>query len=948
MEGLNDTQIDDHLRLFLFHCLENTVYQRWFHLNLYDKKTIREHIWVLYRNCTVPHAASAPATNAYNRIQRNKLAQLIAIFGKRQFPVGEHEDYDKQIKNLLENQSTFILGVVLVRANCEEILNTRSDVTIMTRESFSQSMAKCLLTFLPILNQSLHAIRTPEFHEFSTDIFSCIQSIIQCDIIEDQFLSNIVADLFVLAREPKLGGAAMETLTELFNRQRIFREHDIVAKGVVELLRAQTIHEHENTLIHLMQVMSKHLTVDWWTKVSICSVEHYLELLWNFTTKSAGDPSKFCEKLSIWGPILNYYAENAVSGIPDSLINIAKLILNRMSLQYNPQLLEIYSIDQEGEGNEDSEWTIFTKNCLDTFSIIAQIQPLPVFELILLEIGNKPHGPLDIFANIVKSNNLFIPMLSDAHNTAYLRLMLRDLGTHSQVLARALPSIKANLEGAENELKQLDDLVTRVIELAHLLLAHLQQVQGHQLVLYSELINTEAQLFNSVIYLFSISQTLTTNTSIIVDVFDNAVQYLMHAIEHKHSIEGNKTLLAALAEFLKGIIVEFRPKVLMFEGKSIIQLMKCTSLVILDKRIAQTLYRTIFSCLLLSFRNASQQEQPKRILMAEEYVRLVGHEFLSGEQIAPGQHKDTLEILEIFEDILTFFSNENSFSKSILVQSLRPITEKTFCIFKNFTAFPESEKNLEQILRFFHALLRTLQTQLSIDVIKELILAFIENCKKCQCQPLILNYLLKTFLNIVKQHTHSSFVLLSDIVKLSVEEVAPLLFQNPTDESVLHLYAVFDAILQERWQFFFKSQVLRGFSPGASDDCASIAVMDFEPHHAEYIAFILNAYGHALNLHANLDLTRLVLESLVLVDDKHKLFQTMYFQKNFLTSYQTAIIQCLAAAEGIINYDLLVSVLYKMSYKQMNTLTCIFMDLYKAARGSLNGVNIQLDAVSLG
>lgn len=481
LAGLADPSTDDHLKLFFFHCLENVIYQRWFQLNTYDKKTIRDHIWALFRN-----------SNTASRVQRNKLAQLIAIFGKRQFPTGEHEEYDKQIKLLLEDRSTFILGVILLRANCEEIVNTRSDVTIMTRDSFSQAMAKCLISFVPILNQSLlviidrNATDSSEFLQFATEIFSCIQAIIQCDLIEDHYLSNIVSDLFTIARsDPRIAFLAMETLTELFTRQRMFRGHDIVAKGVVELLRVAD-KTNEIVLISLLQTMSKHLTADWWSKVSICSVENYLELLWSFTTKSE-EPSSFSEKLTIWTPILNYYSENVVSAspVPESLINVAKLTLNRISLQYNSQLVEIY--DNE-VASEDSDWSIFLRQCLDTFAIISQIQPLAVFDLICTEIG-KPHGPLDIFGNLVhKTHTMFLNVLNDAQNTDYLRLMLRDLGTQSQVLARSLPAIKANLED-EVSLTRVDEIITRVIEVSHLLLAHIAQIAPGHLVLFEDLIN---------------------------------------------------------------------------------------------------------------------------------------------------------------------------------------------------------------------------------------------------------------------------------------------------------------------------------------------------------------------------------------------------------------------------------------------------------------------------
>lgn len=280
-------------------------------------------------------------------------------------------------------------------------------------------------------------------------------------------------------------------------------------------------------------------------------------------------------------------------------------------------------------------------------------------------------------------------------------------------------------------------------------------------------------------------------------MFDNAVQFIIRAmsdqednLQHQQQLQ---VLLAALAEFLKGIVLELRPKFLM-DGNSMMALMKCNVSDRFPRPVAQTIHRTIFSCILLSWRNVAHQEQPRRIALAEEYVRQISQPILVA---SASNLPEAITNLDIFQDILEFFVNENSFAKQILVQSLRPITEKTFCIFKTFHI--QDIRVLERILSFFHSLLRTLQTQLSADVVKELILVFIERCKKAQAaaiNAMVLNYLLKIFLNIIKQHTHSSFVLLADIVKLSVQEVAPILFSSPTDESLLHLYAVFDAILQ--------------------------------------------------------------------------------------------------------------------------------------------------------
>jgi hypothetical protein len=68
-------------------------------------------------------------------MHRDKIAQLIALIGKRQFP-DEHPEYVSQIIILIK--SKFLLGITLLKSTFSEITSTKMDVTYQKKKNFVQ------------------------------------------------------------------------------------------------------------------------------------------------------------------------------------------------------------------------------------------------------------------------------------------------------------------------------------------------------------------------------------------------------------------------------------------------------------------------------------------------------------------------------------------------------------------------------------------------------------------------------------------------------------------------------------------------------------------------------------------------------------------------------------------------------------------------------------------
>lgn len=131
------------LWLFNVSTIEAAITRRWKFLNEDDRQRVRDAIWSHYVNMW-------PDTRP--RFQREKMAQLIALMGKREFP-DEHPTYMAHVIELMKRH--FNLGITLLRTTSEELGSTRIDISSDRKSEFHSSLAMCMPEVLQILTQFL-------------------------------------------------------------------------------------------------------------------------------------------------------------------------------------------------------------------------------------------------------------------------------------------------------------------------------------------------------------------------------------------------------------------------------------------------------------------------------------------------------------------------------------------------------------------------------------------------------------------------------------------------------------------------------------------------------------------------------------------------------------------------------------------------------------------------
>lgn len=116
------------LWFFCSSTVEFAITRRWGQLTVSDRSALRETLWSTYANLS-------NGSNSQNvpRRQRDTLAQLIAIMGKREFS-DENPKYMHDCMELIK--TNFQLGISLLRITSEEVVNNRDGVTTDRKKFF--------------------------------------------------------------------------------------------------------------------------------------------------------------------------------------------------------------------------------------------------------------------------------------------------------------------------------------------------------------------------------------------------------------------------------------------------------------------------------------------------------------------------------------------------------------------------------------------------------------------------------------------------------------------------------------------------------------------------------------------------------------------------------------------------------------------------------------------
>lgn len=183
---------------------------------------------------------------------------------------------------------------------------------------------------------------------------------------------------------------------------------------------------------------------------------------------------------------------------------------------------------------------------------------------------------------------------------------------------------------------------------------------------------------------------------------------------------------------------------------------------------------------------------------------------------------------------------------------------------------------------------------------------------------------------VVVQSGSTANLLMPDILKLTIENVLPMIFpEGPQNTQIdvsdvsITLYSLFDAILHNKWNFFHRVATQQIKPAG---DGAAVLAGDYQEH----LVKILTAYGRVLvgGTRSNVPtVVRIILASLEKINDRWKLYEKLFFKTLLLKSFLCALVRLIISPEGGMYYDMIINLLYNMSSKSKPALHDAFIEI---------------------
>jgi hypothetical protein len=706
----------------------------------------------------------------------------------------------------------------------------------------------------------------------------------------------------------------------------------VQANGITELIQQNNlVHSPEEYQDKLSELFKLFIQQQWsrFVQQPEFPAKEFLLHLFNFTFTDNISALTFGERLSLWISIIRSFNEKIAPRYTETIVQLVSNIIIKMQFQHNAENLDFLDTEEVDE-NLETELQSFRNNCIEVILIAAEVEPCKIFDLLCADL-NKENGYLKNYVNIIHTLPDYTkdatPKMSLNEIIRYtpdpsylLHCLCRDLTTLLQTITQTC-SVITNFTCDRN------NSIINVIKTCILTLKLANQKKLHLLCnfdanLKSDIIELQAQLFSSVRILMLMRTEIYENHNEIYELIDSTLHTVLPI---KFGLVEPPLVVNAAAQLLITITEILRPNY--FLKNPLVQELLHSDLSHFDAQTRLLVKQIIFNfCVLpynqIAVNHINEQEYEKRSGILQQYVIFISYKFLASNNTdTPTQAvtKDELKMeFKDYEYLLNAYENTNNYSKSILLAAINPIIKKSIEIFQ-FAAKAEGacnvydEKDLSVIIDFNLCIVKCLQVQLGSDFVINIVRLFLDVASLPNRSVNALNKLLEMLIYIVQHTGNISIQLLPDILKLSIDDLA--MARTQLDIS-LNLFSLYHCILQNHWNFFQKNQPIGVNVRNREDDLMKIFTL--------YGQFLCNASPIFS------DVGRVILNSLESLNEKWRIYDRPFFKNTLLKSFLNALLRLLISPNGILFYDLIISIIFNMSVNSKphlhETLSAVFND----------------------
>ncbi|XP_035777216.1 exportin-6-like [Anopheles albimanus] len=486
--------MNQYLWFFSVLTVENTVTHRWTELTPVERLQLRDALYALYSGYPV----DVPA------LQREKVAQLVAMVGLRQFP-DENPQYLDELLQLL--QTKFNLGLTLCRATGDVITRNHTDVPSERQKRFSNAINQHIPQLLAKLtehcaffaqqlkhNQTIQqsnptashltagSIELKRTEQYTMELLQTLQQFFTwapLTAMQDTLLGSIASCAQCVETYPDIAIAALSTLTELLYSHKVFPQRASMVGAIMPLLAQPNVCQvdelYQDKLTDLVRLLVER---DWCQRFNDKEfpAAELLQHLHTFTFGAYGALA-FADRLSCWRPIVRSGPEEdgldltrprdvwqhgtgrllvnkeLLRTIGNAIQVVGSYTLSRMLFHHDSkQLLE--SLDNEElDENMETELQHYYNQCLDLVELIAQYHPVYITNIVFEVIGNTALPYQQVFEMCKILNRLRTPStppeLVDPANFTRIRYQLRDFSSICQMLVRLCAPLRGKYQSID-------------------------------------------------------------------------------------------------------------------------------------------------------------------------------------------------------------------------------------------------------------------------------------------------------------------------------------------------------------------------------------------------------------------------------------------------------------------------------------------------------------------
>ncbi|XP_066997797.2 exportin-6-B [Anabrus simplex] len=621
------------------------------------------------------------------------------------------------------------------------------------------------------------------------------------------------------------------------------------------------------------------------------STLEFLSLLYKYTFRQR-NLERYYRCLDIWHIFINsmHSKPEHLSRYSGALLAVASEVLKQSQFSKWKGLLdELDDEKQDADGHTELEH--FMMKSMEILTEIAHFMPVDLYDIMSqmwdenCRVYLRLHEKIEVVGEYRRFN-------LEEHECLELHYILKDLSS----LVRLIGSMDLHFYGQNlvPELREAECIARYVRDMSTYAAQHrFHHVHVSNSRLTSDFIEVHVQVLEALKPWCSWVSYL-NGKSFLEQAFNNNVDNILNAtvpiIVNKN--EPMKLHLSA-ARLLVHFIRVVRPVNLWNKDPFIIFFKDLSIVFELNPEVQRLVFDAMYCCLLLPWRSTQSQMWEKR---QEMFVSLMDmltwdfkHKEFSSDLPLPVARQIILKTLKMLHFMVCDMKNEGAQTKRIISDAIQAHIQKTLSL---FSLYAHLHDVCEAILDFFVAVFGTLQQQMGVTVIGNIVQNILVVFSR---KPLMVSlcgsddeedgagcravekYL--TLLQLVMAESGQAFNrFISSTTAFCLEHVYPIA-EAPTPGIKLALFTVFHSILLNKWQYFYPCSLKR------------FGETEYVKNQQQFVA-ILQAYGRTL-LEPDINIFKHNLSSLEQLNVKRNLYHKKLFVQMLWSNFLTALLNCL-------------------------------------------------------